>query len=408
MTPGRLSRETACRVAAFLLIAALGIFLRVHSFEPLKGVGFDEALYCEYVEQIDQNGVGHYPGMVGLYIQDQSAYPIALLPPTRVTFILAASAWHALFGGPTVESVRAVSCAASILILLLSCAFAWRVEGRSFALGLLVLMAVAPTQIYMAHRALMDGFFSLITLLVIWGLWEVLQASRWERYWLALYGLGLTLLVLTKENAVFVWVAILGLLLLNRRLCFGRVSKSLLLVTLAAPVLGILLLALSAGGFKTLAAVYALNVAKSVQTPYAIRTGDGPWFRYLSDILLVSPAVLVFAIGGAFSLDSSRKAGWYLLGFIFFSYLCMCNVTYGMNLRYANIWDFPLRFLALIPLFLWARSIRGEGKRKLFLVAAVALLAVFELANYLKIFVAGSVYDPVPSNLLQSLDILKF
>jgi len=30
--------------------------------------------------------------------------------------------------------------------------------------------------------------------------------------------------------------------------------------------------------------------------------------------------------------------------FIAASYLLMCNVKHGMNLRYANMWDMPLRF----------------------------------------------------------------
>lgn len=400
-------RRIAFTAAPFLLVAAVGIFLRVHSFESVNGVGFDEQIYSTYVEEISQNGPGGYPAMVHRYLQGQSAYPIALLPPTRVTFILAASAWRGLFGGPAVESVRAVSCAASILILLLSGAIAWRMRDRSFALAVLALMAVAPTQIYMAHRALIDGFFTLIALLVLFGLWELLQSSRPRRYWLALYSLSLVLLVLTKENAAFVYLAILGLLMVNRWLGLGRVSTPLLLATVAAPLLGVALLALCAGGIEPLLTVFSLNASKSVQTPYAISTGDGPWFRYLSDLLLVSPAVTVFAIGGAFSLERSDKAGWCLLGFIFFSYLLMCNVPYGMNLRYANMWDFPLRYLALVPVFLWARSIEGEGKRRFFLIGIVALLGFLELANYLRIFVANAVYDPIPARLLHALDILK-
>ena len=141
----------------FLLVAAVGIFLRVSCYEPVHGVGFDESIYSNYVAEIGQTGLGGYPEVVRLYLKRQADYPIALPPPTRVTFILAASAWHGLFGGIAVESVRAVSCVASILILLLSCAIAWRMRGRAFALAVLALMAVAPTQIYMAHRALIDG-----------------------------------------------------------------------------------------------------------------------------------------------------------------------------------------------------------------------------------------------------------
>jgi len=30
-----------------------------------------------------------------------------------------------------------------------------------------------------------------------------------------------------------------------------------------------------------------------------------------------------------------------LVAFVGFSYLIMCNIRYGMNLRYASIWDLP-------------------------------------------------------------------
>lgn len=399
----------ALAISPFLLVAALGILLRVFCFEPVLGQGFDEQIYSAYVDELGATGPqsASYPEIVRRYLKQQTDYPIALLPPTRVSFILAAAAWRGCFGGPAIESVRAISCAASILVLLLSCAFAWRLRGPAFALAILALMAVAPTQIYMAHRALIDGFFALITLLTLWSLWEVLQQARPTRLGLGLYGVGLVLLILTKENAAFVYVAILGLLVMNRWFGLGHVSKSLLATTLVAPVVGVGLLALFAGGIEPLITVFSLNAAKSIQTPYAITTGDGPWFRYLSDLLLVSPAVVLFAIGGAFVLERRDKPGWFLLGFVVFSYVVMCNLRYGMNLRYANMWDFPLRYLALVPVFTWAHSIHGNGKRRLLVVGIVTLLAIFELANYLRIFVAHDVYDPIPARLLQALDILK-
>ncbi|MCE0483756.1 MAG: phospholipid carrier-dependent glycosyltransferase [Methylacidiphilales bacterium] len=400
-------RDNWLWVAAFLAVFALGVYLRVVSYESINGVGFDEQLYATYTDEVGQKGLLHYPEIVGAYIDDQKDYPIAKLPPTRMTFILAAGAWHAMFGGAAVESVRAVSCAAAILLLLLSGFMAWRMKGKVFALAVLALMTPAPTQIYMSHRALIDGFFTLMTFLVLWGLWELLQNSAGLIYWLLLYGAGLALLVLTKENAAFVFGAVIGLLIINRWVRFGVVSRDLLIVTMAGPVVGLILLVLGSGGFGPLFTVFSLNVSKSVITPYAIATGDGPWFRYLSDLLLVNPLVLILAIGGAFLLDRTEKAGWFLLGFVLFSYFGMCNVTYGMNLRYANMWDFPLCFLALIPLFLWTRNIQKKRNRLMALSLSVVLVGCFELDNYLKIFVDHEVYDPIPAKLLQALDILK-
>ncbi|MEI9999663.1 MAG: phospholipid carrier-dependent glycosyltransferase [Verrucomicrobiota bacterium] len=403
------TRRMVLRVLPFLLIGAFGVLLRVHSFEPIHGVGFDEELYANYVDAVGQRGLWHYPAIIDLYLKGQSDYPIALLPPTRVTFIVAATAWKTLFGGPAVEAVRAVSCTASILTLLLSGVLAWRMRGRGFALAVLALVAVAPTQLHMAHRALVDGFFGFLTLGTLAALWETLQRPAPAWTWPALYGGALALLVLTKENAAFVLVAIVALLIANRWFRFGTVSQPLIAATIAGSVAGAAILALCAGGFGPLVHVFSLDAAKSLQTPYAIATGDGPWFRYLVDLMLVSPAVMIFAIGGAFLLkreDEIDRAGWFLLGFILFSYVPMSNVTYGLNLRYANMWDFPLRYLALVPVFRWAApgaSVKGNA----LIVVLVGGLASSELLNYVDIFVLNPVYDPIPSALMRALDILK-
>jgi len=64
----------------------------------------------------------------------------------------------------------------------------------------------------------------------------------------------------------------------------------------------------------------------------------------------VSPLVLLLAIGAIFRLDRSKKPELFALMFVTGSYLVMCNLKYGMNLRYANMWDVPLRLLAVSAL----------------------------------------------------------
>ena len=55
---------------------------------------------------------------------------------------------------------------------------------------------------------------------------------------------------------------------------------------------------------------------------------------------------MLLAFGAAFPPRSLEETGIFLFVFIAASYLVMCNIKYGMNLRYANMWDMPLRFLA--------------------------------------------------------------
>ena len=45
-----------------------------------------------------------------------------------------------------------------------------------------------------------------------------------------------------------------------------------------------------------------VGVPKNLQLEYAILTGDGPWYRYLLDLMTVSPLVLILALGMAFQV----------------------------------------------------------------------------------------------------------
>lgn len=391
---------------AILCVMALGVFLRVSSFEKLKGVGFDENVYRTYVERIVQTGPLAYPELINFYLTEQKKAPIVFLPPTRVTFLLAASGYQKVFGVPTVEAIRATSCFAAVSTLIVTAIFAWRLGGLTMALAMTALMSVAPTQISMAHRALIDGFFGLFALVVIWSLWEALQNPK-SRAWLWTYGVSLCLMVLTKENAAFVYLAVLGLLFVNRWLHFGRVSWPLLAVTLAGPAVGVLLLALCAGSLVTLYQVFDLNVRMNYDLPYAFLNQDGPWFRYIIDLLLISPLVMLFAIGGAFLVRWNNKAGLFLLAFLVFSYLVMGNLRYGINLRFANMWDFPLRWLALVPILVWKDRFATSRKQIVFVTSMVGILCLFEFSSYLQIFVDHEVYDPISLNLMRALDMIK-
>ena len=174
---------------------------------------------------------------------------------------------------------------------------------------------------------------------------------------------------------------------------------------MAGPVIGVSLLITLAGGLGAFLETYRLSVSKNFMLPFAVKTGDGPWHRYLVDLLLVSPVVLILAVAEIFQLNREKKPQWYLTAFIVFSYLIMCNLKYGMNLRYANMWDMPLRFLAFSQLTALSEHF---GKRKtLFLALAVGAVCAIDLRQYYLLAVNYPLYELVPEALLHALKILK-
>jgi 4-amino-4-deoxy-L-arabinose transferase-like glycosyltransferase len=411
-------------IVSLALVLLLGAFLRLppalfsesgslHSlavFHPnpkwhnMQLIGVDEDLYRGYVEELSTKGLTHYPDIILGYIEKQVKLPGSILPPVRFLYIFAAYIWHSLFGTEALASLRDVASFFSILTLGLAAILAWRVRPGVESVALTALVVFAPTQIHMSQHALVDGFFTFWALLTIWTLWENLQSPR-NWLWLGGYTVALALLVLTKENSFFVWIAILVVLLANRWLRYGKVTRELIIATALGPLLGVVILIFLAGGVDVLFGTYRLLITKNYQLPYAIRTGDGPWHRYLLDLLLVSPVILLLAIGAVFRINRSKRFDLFLLMFVAGSYLVMCNVKYGMNLRYANMWDVPLRFLALSmvvsltePLQKWSRLV---------FAGAIVLICAAEMRQYIILFVDFPLYELVTEGLLRALHILK-
>ena len=391
-----------------LAVLAGGIALRTCHWAAFRGMGFDEALYRNYLRELIRGGLGSYPDIVDGYLAFQKTIPGSILPPTRFLYILCAYGWHGVFGTEPLACFYAVSRVFGVGTLLVAGGFARRLfADRRLALATFALMAFSPLQIHLAQHALVDGFFEFWALLTLWALWENLQQPG-HRRWLAGYGAGLALMVATKENAFFVFVAILAILAANRFGRFGTVSRPLLVLTFVGPVIGVAILTNVAGGLGTLIKVYRLGVPKNLHLEYAIATGDGPWYRYLLDLLTISPLVFLLAVGTVWQLRGRREDRplWFVVVFVAASYVLMANVKYGMNLRYASIWDLPLRALAVGQLALLTAQI-GERRRALALTAAVAALCAFDVDQYYRLAVKFPLYELVPLDLLHALNIIK-
>ena len=413
----------ACFIAAVLIFLA-GTFLRLppalfdesgplhrlallhpnSKWHQMQLVGVDEELYRGYVEEVSHKGLVHYPDIVVGYIEKQLKLPASILPPVRFLYILAGYLWHSLFRTEALTSLKSVASFCSILTLGVAAILAWRMRGPVWSVAVTALVAVAPTQIHMSQHALVDGFFTFWAILILWMLWENLHSARnWA--WLAGYTVSLALLVLTKENSFFVWIAIVLVLVANRWLHYGTVSPELLVATILGPLLGVVTLVFLAGGIDVLLGTYRLLISKNYQLPYAIKTGDGPWYRYIIDLLLVSPIIMLLAIGSIFRIDRTKRPELFLLMFVAGSYLVMCNLKYGMNLRYANMWDVPLRLLAVSTL---ASLVAPFRQRSVLLFGlAIAVICSFELRQYLILFVQFPLYELVSEGLLRALHILK-
>ena len=421
--PGPVGRRAFWVLAAIIFLA--GAALRIVPSASFKAVGFDEVLYRTYLLMLDKKGLGDYASLTEAYLADQEKEDsITKLPPTRFLYIFSGWVWKKVAFGdappvnlkqpnaaeedPALVSLHRISCLFSVLFLALSGVAATRMAGARIGLATMALVATSPVQLHMSQHALIDGFLAFWGTLSLWTLWENLRRPN-QPAWLAAHAVVLALMVMTKENSFFVYCSLCGVmavvLFTKAGAQIGKVTPRLAFVSVVGPLVGVLLLMSLAGGLGNFIDTYRLLVAKASNLEYAIKTGDGPWHRYIVDLMLATPIVTCLAIAALFSVMRNRPAYVYLALFVAFSYLIMCNVRFGMNLRYSTIWDLPLAALAAGQI---AAVADFFGRRSPLVLALLVFgTGLYGMRQYQQFTVESGMYEMVTEGLLRSQKILK-
>ena len=387
----------------FLL--GVGVFLRIYPSAGYQQRGPDEHGYMVFLTQIERAGIWNYDAVVQLYVARQYKLDEAVVPATRMGFLIPASLCVKLFHLRAFPALHATAAAAGILSLLLAALFSYRLGGTARMLGVTTLMAAAPLQVYLCQRAAIDGYFAFWALAALWLAWENLQRPR-NTLCLISYAFCLTILVLTKETAVFVLFAIILLLLANRILRLGTVTPQLVLATILGPAIAFLILVAMIGSFREWVDFYLMFAAKSRSNFYSVAAQDGPWYRYAIDFALVSPAVVLFAIGGIFSLRKLDRPSILMAVFVGLTLASMSCVRYGLSLRYAAFCDLPLAWLACSQILALSHRI-SRIRPAIIAIGLFAIVTSIECNQYVRIFVRGAIYDPITDQLVLSLGMTK-
>jgi 4-amino-4-deoxy-L-arabinose transferase-like glycosyltransferase len=396
------------KILVALTLAALlgvGIFLRIFPSSGFQGVGFDEHAYAVFVQQIQKVGLENYDAVVQVYLERQATLPEAVVPATRVGFLALAAVAADAFHLEPLRALRLISCLTSIGLLLATTLIAFRHGGIGRMLIVTALMAIAPLQLALAQRALIDGYFAFWAVLTAWFFWEAWTAPR-KRSWLLAYGASLFVLILTKENAAFVFLALVAtgatLCLLDRR----RPDAQIVLVSLASCALALFVLVSLAGGLPEWIAFYRMFAAKSRALPYAMHMQDGAWYRYLVDFTMLSPVIVALVIGRIFQLERTAKFDFFWALFLGFSFVAMTSVPGGMSLRFAAYWDEPLRWLAASQLLALAPRFSRKHAAVVLALATIFCLTI-DLSQYSRLFVTGGIYDPVSAQLFHASGLVR-
>jgi hypothetical protein len=400
-SPGRLTKAS---LALLIVILSVGVFLRVWPSASFKDVGIDERNYATYVGKGAKYGLSNYGRVIDEFIASQVKQAQAVIPATRIGFIWPATLLARIGKLDPLYALRLMSHGSAILLLIATAIVGYRFGGVRQMLVVTALMAVAPLQIFLAQRALGDSYFAFLAVLCAWFFFESLQAPQ-SSGWLVAYGFAFVLLVLTKENAAFVCLALVGTWIFFFATRIGRPSFALLLVTFIAGALAVIILASLLGGLGEWITFYRMY-AKGFAGPYAVQFQGGAWYRYLVDFTLLSPCIVALMFGRIFEIDKESRPDFFWALFLGFSFLAMSTPSYGMSLRYAAYWDFPLRWLAA------SQVLQLSGKlpriKPLFTVAGLILiLAAVDLFQYWRYFIHAGIYDPVTFQLFYASELFK-
>ncbi|HZJ16326.1 MAG TPA: glycosyltransferase family 39 protein [Chthoniobacteraceae bacterium] len=412
------ARVTLWSIAALLLL--FGCALRIVPWTSFNGMSYDESWYRKYLLALDRDGLTAYPDICAAYLEDgKDEKTIAKVPPMRVLFVTSGWLWkRAAFGDaapadlnagadpgcdPALISLHRIATFFGCLGLVFAWIFARRLFSETEALAVLALSATSPLLIHTSQHAMIDGVSGACALLALWTLWESMKPDA-HRAWLFAFGGSFALLVLAKESAFFPAIGCAALMLVGNRVGVGRADRRQWFAAILGGLFALAILSIAAGGFQSMLDVYLLLVRKAQSLGYAQRTGDGPWSRYFVDLMILTPAVLCCALGGGFRAlrDDRRALG--LLVFVVVTYIVMCNVRYGMNLRYTTIWDFPLRSLAAVQI---AALVARLPHRQMFFAVAIAILCALDLAQYRQFFVSHRLYELPTEDLLRAESMLK-
>jgi 4-amino-4-deoxy-L-arabinose transferase-like glycosyltransferase len=388
-------------LAIFLVLC--GALFRFQLHHPTEvEPGYDEKIYVAYVDRLNERGLASYPTIFTDYIEQVSKAEFVFLPPSRAGYIVPAWALTKLSKWDSYEALRLVSAAGSWLFMLAGFLFARRWLTPRMALAVLGFLACDPLQIQLSQYAFIDSNAALWTLLAAACLWESFREPK-RIAWAIGAGIAAWALVVTKQEiAAFVALSFGCIFLFAKRLRLTEDRRPSFFALTAAGVLGTLTLILIAGGTMPFFETFRIYSERSQTLPYAIATGDGPWHRYLLEILLVNPFLFLFALAGIFRRQSADILGKYWLLFLVSTYVIMCNVRYGMNLRYTAMWDFPLALFAVMAISSLTTRLR---RPTLWAAVLTAVVCYTSFRQYAIVF--HDLYDADPRFMLRNVQILK-
>lgn len=389
----------------FFSVLTIGIGLRIDNLNNITRRSPDEKIYTQQAKAIALEGLEG----ARLWIQEYNLNKAWWIfpPPTRVGYL-----WLVAFVMKITNSMDEkvgayISCAFSIISLLLLIVLGLRFFNPWIALTALLFMSVSPMDLAIARRVWQDAMLGCIGLSLIYFCCEITRNTH-KIIWYILFIIIGSYCILIKESAVFIYGLCMLWLLWTLFIKEKSYLQGLLLMIVSAvgASISVLMLAYAVGGITPIIEILR-HVKEAMPTNrYAVEYQTGPWYYLLQGFWIISPVnafLCVFGIVGvslaSLPNDKNRSA---IFGIIFFmiAFMAITIVTpYCQNLRYVSVLFVP--FYLISGLGLWyAVSFTKVILHKFsfyiliaFVIVRIALAAVSDYQNFQKIFLRTGIMD---------------
>lgn len=364
----------------------------------------DEGFYHAYASRVAAQGPAGFSGIFRDYLHSSQVTRYFPNPLRVLTISLGAIAMK-LGGGPYYTNLSLLSLAAFLGLLGVMFAGTGRAFGWRTAVWTLLLAAAAPLHLALARRALSD---TLISAFLVGSLWLLLRAlwpetesppRRWVPVALAFAGA-----LLVKESAFLLMPMALFFLVWK---CFQSGRPLALWPLLAVTALPLLLagavMALAAGGVGEAWRTATVFSGAASLSGYAAKNQSGPWYRFLVDLMLISPWPVLCWLAWIGALIAGRTRDgrlwfWALVPALFIGMASLMPA--GKNPRFVLFAEMPMRLCTVLLLQRATRDAKGNLGSAALMAAAVGGIVWMDLNSFRELFVAGGIYDPVGATLL--------
>jgi hypothetical protein len=401
-------------LAGFILIIfGVGIFLRITNLYNVAGRSPDERVYTYQAKVLAMQG----PSGLRSLIHEHALTPELWIypPPIRIGYLYFLSGVMKATDNFTENTGAYISCAFSIISLLLLTVIGLRFFNPWITLYALLFAAVSPIELAIARRAWQDSMIGCAGLGLIYFCSEI-SRNTGKKIWYILFAIAGVFCILIKESGV----AIYGLCLLWILWVIFVVERAYLKGLLVALfggmsiVIAAAILTHAAGGIVPVVEVIRHWKEAVPTNRYAIEYQTGPWYYFLQGFWIISPSTALLFLAGAFNSflpqrtksnpnalpdTIDRRAALGMLLVVTGLVIMAIARPYFQNLRYVSVVFVPFYLIGGFGLWYLLSLIKVLTKERVFyvivfLTAAVLLAALInDYLMFKRIFIRTGILD---------------